>query len=79
MEQLGAMSALGQKQTLEHLRAMSALPPKADIGTQLRDVRFVPKADIRRNLRNANKADGPDAPFGHVAYLIACHCRKIVT
>ena len=28
------MSALGQKQTLEHVRAMSALPPKADILTQ---------------------------------------------
>ena len=52
MEQLGAMSALGQKQTLEHLRAMSALPPKADIGTQPRDVRFVPKADILRCGRN---------------------------
>jgi hypothetical protein len=39
------MSALGQKQTLEHVRAMSALPPKADIDPQGRDVRFVPKAD----------------------------------
>jgi hypothetical protein len=27
------MSALGQKQTLEHVRVMSALPPIADIGT----------------------------------------------
>jgi hypothetical protein len=26
------MSALGQKQTSQHLHAMSALPPKADIG-----------------------------------------------
>jgi hypothetical protein len=25
------MSALGQKQTSEHIRVMSALPPKADI------------------------------------------------
>ena len=41
MEQLGAMSALGQKRTLGHLRLMSALPPKADIGTQSRNVRFV--------------------------------------
>src|SRR6516225_622533 len=40
------MSALGQKQTSEHVWAMSALPPKADIGTQPPDVRFVPKADI---------------------------------
>src|SRR5262249_40458584 len=40
------MSALGQKQTSEHVRSMSALPPKADIGTKVRDVRFVPKADI---------------------------------
>jgi len=47
------MSALGQKQTLQHVRAMSALPPKADIGTgrvspsahqlrQLGDVRHDP-------------------------------------
>ena len=42
------MSALGHKQTLEHVRIMSALPPKADIGTQSRNVRFVPKADILR-------------------------------
>jgi hypothetical protein len=40
------MSALGQKQTLEHVRVMSALPSKADIRTQPRNVRFVPKADI---------------------------------
>src|SRR6516162_937421 len=39
------MSALGQKQTLQHLHAVSALLPKADIGTQPSDVRFVPKAD----------------------------------
>ena len=79
MEQLGAMSALGRKRTLKRRHPMSALPPKVDIRQDNRDVRFVPKADIRRNLRNANKADGPDPPFGHVAYLIACHCRKIVT
>ena len=58
---------------------MSALPPKADIGERDWNVRFVPKADVRGILRIANKADGPDPPFGHVAYLIACHCRKIVT
>jgi hypothetical protein len=58
---------------------MSALPPKTDIVPHGGNVRFVPKADLRRNLRNANKADGPDPPFGHVAHLIACHCRKIVT
>jgi len=29
------MSALGQKQTLEHLGSMSALPPKADIASAL--------------------------------------------
>jgi hypothetical protein len=39
------MSALGQKQTSEHVRVMSALAPKADIGTQPRDVCFVPEAD----------------------------------
>jgi len=36
------MSALGQKQTSEHVRVMSALPPIADIGTQSWNVRFVP-------------------------------------
>ena len=40
------MSALGQKQTLEHVQSMSALPPKADIRPGNHDVRFVPKADI---------------------------------
>src|SRR6516165_8666600 len=39
------MSALGQKQTSEHVGGMSALPPKADIGTQPRDVRLVPCVD----------------------------------
>jgi hypothetical protein len=33
------MSALGQKQTLQHVRVMSALPPKADIGTQSRNAK----------------------------------------
>jgi hypothetical protein len=42
------MSALGQKQTLQHVRVMSALPPKADIGQRRGHVRFVPKADIVR-------------------------------
>jgi len=41
-----AMSALGQKQTSQHVRSMSALPPKADIGTQSVIVCFVPKADM---------------------------------
>ena len=40
------MSALGQKQTSEHVRVMSALPPKADIVDAMRKVRFVPKADM---------------------------------
>ena len=40
------MSALGQKQTLQHVCGMSALPPKADIGDAMRNIRFVPKADI---------------------------------
>jgi len=43
------MSALGQKQTFEHLRAMSALPPKADMDQSGRDVRFVPFPDILRS------------------------------
>ena len=41
------MSALGQKQTLQHVRAMSALPPKANMDQQGWDVCFVPKADIQ--------------------------------
>jgi len=40
------MSALGQKQTLQHVCGMSALPPKADMDQHSPDVRFVPKADI---------------------------------
>jgi len=40
------MSALGQKQTSEHVRAMSALPPKADMCGATRDVCFGPKADM---------------------------------
>jgi hypothetical protein len=40
------MSALGQKQTSEHVQLMSALPPKADINDAMRNVPFVPKADI---------------------------------
>jgi hypothetical protein len=47
---LPAMSALGQKRTLEHVRVMSALPPKADIAECDCDVRFVPKADIHGSL-----------------------------
>jgi hypothetical protein len=35
------MSALGQKQTSEHVRVMSALPPKADIAELEEHVRFV--------------------------------------
>jgi len=42
MEQLGAMSALGQKRTLKRRHPMSALPPKVDIRQDNRDVRFVP-------------------------------------
>jgi hypothetical protein len=72
------MSALGHKRTFRDFGPMSALPPKADIAERDCHVRFVLKADLCLNLRNANKADGPDPPFGHVAYLIACHCRKIV-
>jgi hypothetical protein len=40
------MSALGQKQTSQHILLMSALPPKADIAEGDWHVRFVPKADI---------------------------------
>jgi len=53
------MSALGQKQTLQHVRAMSALTPKADIGTGPR-IRFGATApvtwDIRRDLPPAAAA-----------------------
>jgi len=41
------MSALGRKQTLQHVRTMSALPPKPDMDQQGYDVRFVQKADIQ--------------------------------
>jgi hypothetical protein len=37
-----AMSALGQKQTLDRRPMMSALPPKADMVHSGRHVRFVP-------------------------------------
>ena len=43
-----AMSALGQKRTLERFHPMSALPPKADMDQSGCDVRFVPLADIER-------------------------------
>jgi len=47
------MSALGQKQTLQHVRAMSALPPKADIGDPARvspsTQQLRQPGDIRRN------------------------------
>ena len=43
---VGAMSALGQKQTCAAQKVMSALPPKADMCSALGDVRFVPIADI---------------------------------
>ena len=44
---VGAMSALGQKQTCAAHKLMSALPPIADMCGAARDVRFVPIADIR--------------------------------
>ena len=43
---VGAMSALGQKQTFAAQRVMSALPPKADMCGATRDVCYGPKADI---------------------------------
>src|SRR6516162_6174757 len=52
-----AMSALGQKQTSQHVPAMSALPSKADIDRSRREVCFVPITDIQAAaippLRNA--------------------------
>jgi hypothetical protein len=42
------MSALGQKQTSEHIQSMSALPPKADMDQSGFDVRFVPEAEVAR-------------------------------
>src|SRR5215472_7623464 len=54
-----AMSALGQKQTSEHVQSMSALLPKADIGTGPR-ITFgatVPATwDVRRDLPPAGAA-----------------------
>jgi hypothetical protein len=52
------MSALGQKQTLEHVRIMSASPPKADIGTQPRNVRFVLETDVETICARLHKAGG---------------------
>ena len=43
------MSALGQKQTSEHVRVMSALPPKADIG------RFAARCLLGRRPNNQNR------------------------
>jgi hypothetical protein len=44
---VGAMFALGQKQTCAAHKAMSALPLKADIDCRLPNVGFVPEVDIR--------------------------------
>jgi hypothetical protein len=42
------MSALGQKQTSQHICAMSAIPPIADIVGRNGNVRYVPEADVSR-------------------------------
>ena len=49
------MSALGQKQTSEHVQSMSALPPKADIDEREWHVRFVPTADIRDDVNEKER------------------------
>ena len=46
MEYIGAMSALGQKQTFAAQNGMSALPLKADMCGATSDVCFGPIADI---------------------------------
>src|SRR6516164_4959777 len=46
-----AMSALGQKQTSEHVGVMSALPPKADIAERDWHVRYVAIEDIVRCVK----------------------------
>jgi len=55
------MSALGQKQTLNHFHPMAALSPKADIDHDDGNVRFVPKADVLRCSGNGRKG-----PVGHL-------------
>jgi hypothetical protein len=55
---LPAMSALGQKQTLDSRPLMSALPPKADIDWRHFDVRFVPRADITNLFDQLVRASG---------------------
>jgi hypothetical protein len=55
-----AMSAKGQKQTLDCRPLMSALPPKADMAQHDRDVRFVPLADIGERLRMPLRMELPE-------------------
>ena len=57
------MSALGQKQTSEHVRVMSALPPIADIAERNRHVRFVLEAAIHRTTASCI-ATPSDAALG---------------
>ena len=54
-----AMSALGQKQTLDRRLLMSALPPKADIRRREYDVRFVPQADKVRRSKTSQETVNP--------------------
>ena len=52
-----AMSALGQKQTLDCRPLMSAIHPQADMDGYSPNVRFVPKADI--SIASANRKVAP--------------------
>ena len=71
---------------LTRLILQCAKPAAARNQIEKRTFAVQPGISAKANLRprgwelgNANKADSPNAPFGHVAYLIACHCGKIVT
>ena len=55
---LGAVSALGQKQTFALASDMSALPPRADIFRGGLDVRLVPKADMQPKAQRNNDPHG---------------------
>jgi len=52
------MSALGQKQTLQHLQKMSALPPKADIALHRSECPLCAKSGHSAAQQNARRAPG---------------------
>jgi hypothetical protein len=49
------MSALGQKQTLQHVRVMSALPPKADITRSVANTADEQTQQLSSNFREIKR------------------------